>query len=584
MPNSSWTETGAGIDLVPVSTPVTDAEQQSPDYLTNADKILLMAQWAAEENTKTQLDTTAATLGISSTAYDNAVAAVSTNLIAAGAPSNWATIWPDGTTFGPVTDIKTSLGNWWSAVATQRTVLQTEISSQQAANAQAAATAAAATDATNKMNTAISIVAPIVVTSLPTLPDSDYPNGKVVWNAADNKLYKNSSGTWALLSVDATNLVANSITAGQIAVGAIGADQIAAGAITAAALTLTSASLIPDPDFASGSVGWYGFIQRLISTNASVPSGCPGRYAGQFGSRDDQNKSSIQVVPGEKYFVSLYVNPNGGSGGAGIGIVAYEYKADGTVNSSYAVSSTTATGWTEVTGVITPANNTVALSVGPWADYSAFVNGAAGAPWFTGMTLRKMADASLIVDGTITTAKIDAGGISADVIKTGTLDASVVTVTNLDASNITVGTLAASKVQFPDGSALTSSNRTKLTVSSPSSAQPIVSGSYNAVSGMSASVTIASAAEVVLVSLNMSAYYSSGPGDTLFVRLMVDGNIAASFSYAITGISTNPSKYTLPTQSLVLTTGTHTIDVDVNSSGTGDFVDTTAALYTIHIY
>ncbi len=105
-----------------------------------------MAQYTAELAMKTSLDTLASTWSVSSTFYDNAVTAISTALINAGAPANWATTWPDGTTSGPWPNIQTSLANLWAQVATQRTALQSVISNAQAATAQAAA----ATDATTR--------------------------------------------------------------------------------------------------------------------------------------------------------------------------------------------------------------------------------------------------------------------------------------------------------------------------------------------------------------------------------------------------------------------------------------------------
>jgi hypothetical protein len=95
----------------------------SVDYLSNQDKIQLRRDWDAEQQIKTQLDAQAASLGVTATAYDNAVAALSTNLIAAGAPAGWATSWPDGTTFA-ATSIVTNLRTWWSSIATNRAALQ----------------------------------------------------------------------------------------------------------------------------------------------------------------------------------------------------------------------------------------------------------------------------------------------------------------------------------------------------------------------------------------------------------------------------------------------------------------------------
>ncbi len=101
----------------------------SVDYLAVIDQIMLLRDWNNEANVKTQLDTQATALSITTekTTYDNAVAALSSSLIAAGAPGGWASgAWPS-TVFGPVTGIMTSLAGWWATIATARTALINKI-------------------------------------------------------------------------------------------------------------------------------------------------------------------------------------------------------------------------------------------------------------------------------------------------------------------------------------------------------------------------------------------------------------------------------------------------------------------------
>lgn len=110
----------------------------SVDYLTNQDKIQLLKDWNAELQIQTNLDAQATSiLGASSsqqTAYDNAISTFNSNLIASGAPSNWATTWPDGTTLSS-TSIMTNLRTWWTSIATNREALQKAIKDKIQANA-----------------------------------------------------------------------------------------------------------------------------------------------------------------------------------------------------------------------------------------------------------------------------------------------------------------------------------------------------------------------------------------------------------------------------------------------------------------
>lgn len=244
MPNSTWTETVGSISLVPVTTPIDPGSSPSNvNYLTNSDKIHLMLQYNAELATQAQLDSTASNLSIATTNYDDAVATINTTLVNAGAPSNWATIWPDGTVFGPSTGIQTNLASDWKGIATARTTLQNDISatqaSTQAAAAQSAAISAAATDATNKMNDAITTAenaAPTVVNGLPTMPNSAYPSGRMVWDTTTNQMYVSAGSSWTSLAVPAPNIT-GTLAAAQIA--SLAASQVT-GQLTAAQIASLS--------------------------------------------------------------------------------------------------------------------------------------------------------------------------------------------------------------------------------------------------------------------------------------------------------------------------------------------------------
>lgn len=259
MPNSSWTETGASISLVPVTTPInTGSDPENVNYLSNQDKINLMAQYSAELAMKTTLDTAAAGLNVSSANYDNAVAAISTGLIAAGAPANWATIWPDGTTSGPWPNIQADLATWWSNVATQRTALQTDISSAQAAAAQEAAILAAQPHQVSWAST-----------NLPALPSASYPAGYYAITT-DNLTYQvDMAGTaWLPVLYSAAGLFGE-ITAGQIAAGAITADMITTGTLNGSDVNITNlnASNITTGTIAASKVS---FPDGSVLTSAGV--------------------------------------------------------------------------------------------------------------------------------------------------------------------------------------------------------------------------------------------------------------------------------------------------------------------------
>jgi hypothetical protein len=74
------------------------------------------------------------------------------------------------------------------------------------------------------------ILPPEIVAALPTLPDADYPAGRMVVLTTDSKLYRSTGSAWTK-AVDGADVTANSITAGKIAAGAIGTSQLFAGEI-----------------------------------------------------------------------------------------------------------------------------------------------------------------------------------------------------------------------------------------------------------------------------------------------------------------------------------------------------------------
>ncbi len=351
MPNSSWTETGASISLVPVTTPIDPGSgPENVNYLTNADKIALMAQYSAELAMKTQLDTTASGLGVPTTNYDNAVAGINTTLTTAGAPSNWATVWPDGTTSGPWTGIQTSLASDWSGIATARTSLQSAISatqaSQQAAAAQAAAIAAAATDATTKMNSAISTAESAAEsyaatqaanaqaaatlasqphqvswasTALPALPSSNYPAGYFALTT-DKLIYQVSSdgNSWQSVQYAASGIFGQ-VTAGQIAAGAVTAGTLAAGSVTAEAI---AANAVTAANIAAGAI--------TANKLAITPNGATINYDPGFAD------STAWTQVGGSVPIGFLAGPTQSSGSVGNSFI---YSSSGTDNQLESVNS-----------------------------------------------------------------------------------------------------------------------------------------------------------------------------------------------------------------------------------------------------
>jgi hypothetical protein len=83
-----------------------------------------------------------------------------------------------------------------------------------------------------------------VETSLPSLPDADYPQGKVVFLTSDAKLYRNTDGSTWSKAADGGDLLANSVTANELNVSQLSAISADLGTATAGTLTLSSSGHI----------------------------------------------------------------------------------------------------------------------------------------------------------------------------------------------------------------------------------------------------------------------------------------------------------------------------------------------------
>ncbi|MDE2097818.1 MAG: hypothetical protein KGL39_11265 [Patescibacteria group bacterium] len=106
-----------------------------------------------------------------------------------------------------------------------------------------------------------------IVSALPTLPNSNFPNNSVVSLSTDGKLYRNLYGAWQK-GVDGSDILANSITSSQIAAGSITTTQLAAGAVLASNI---AAGTILASNIAAGTISGSN-ISGLTITGDKIAS------------------------------------------------------------------------------------------------------------------------------------------------------------------------------------------------------------------------------------------------------------------------------------------------------------------------
>jgi hypothetical protein len=115
------------------------------------------------------------------------------------------------------------------------------------------------------------------------------------------------------------------------------------------------------------------------------------------------------VEPGEVYFISVWAKKHASYNGSGFSFYVYGFDIDNGHTSASLGTIATTTAWQKYSFTWTvPAgwkSTSLYLYTGAFTD---------GALYFTNVTMRRANDATLIVDGAITAAKITAGAITTD--------------------------------------------------------------------------------------------------------------------------------------------------------------------------
>ena len=167
-------------------------------------------------------------------------------------------------------------------------------------------------------------LAPItIVTSLPTLPDPNFPLGTTISLTTDGNLYRNVSNTWTA-AVNGGLIAANTITASQIAAGSITSTQIAANTIVGgniAAGTITAGNIAAGTITAASAVIDNAAVNTLqIAGNAvTVPV---------YGS---STTGSAAVTPTNTSFLTYYLTIAGLGPSETCGVIIYQSSRMGVV-------------------------------------------------------------------------------------------------------------------------------------------------------------------------------------------------------------------------------------------------------------
>ncbi len=343
-------------------------------------------------------------------------------------------------------------------------------------------------------------------------------------------------------SISAAILTADSITAG----------MVAAGSIIASKLTLTDVTnLISNPLFQAGTGGtnpdnWStsdapGTLVSMSSTNSAVPVGASALTVMQSTARGAVYNAGqlMPVTPGDTYYLAI---DYAGNPTNEIAIGFFAYNASGSIISYPIIGMPNAqTAWQTGSGQIT-------IGAGVYYVQPFILNGGPNstllpAVYFTRMVIRKAANASLLVDGSITSATIATGTITSTQVQPGSLTGGAggsIASTTITGGNIATQTITAANI----ASNTISTQQLDVGFGNNVIANPsCVAGTFGWTSGATSGITLT-------FTNNLAGYYppSEGGCGTLFAPSIASGTNAAFMAarwdpYASNGISVLPGQW-----------------------------------------
>lgn len=312
-----------------------------------------------------------------------------------------------------------------------------------------------------------------------------------------------TSGTIDAAKIGVTNLKAENITSGILNAGRIGAKSISVDKLTVGDFT----NMCPNPNFDRGSdAEWNGITVKAWNATG-IPAGSPTPNVGSMKDRRDATCGQLIPVNGGDRFLIEYSSCHiSGNNQFAVGFFVFDQNR--TVF-NYPAIRRNAGDWSKMSGEIQLPDNARYIQV--WTQINATEKHG---EWvFTDVTIRRMTDNKLLVNGSvhaskiaanavtsdkvaanavtadkiaanavnaskiaagsITTDKIAAAGITADKITSGILDANKVQVRNLSAAVITSGTMSADRIT---GGTINANNTNIINLK----AQNIASGTINA--------------------------------------------------------------------------------------------------------
>lgn len=277
------------------------------------------------------------------------------------------------------------------------------------------------------------------------IADGAITTGKIVAGAVTaNELAANA--------VTAGKIATDAVTAGTIAAGAISAREIAAGAITAGKLVVAdTTNLVPDADLQDTATTWPSSPFAVVASPSDMP-GINSFYTDVTATTPANSNLVFQgwcqfipIEPNTEYRVTGWVKSDADATGT-LGFYFHQFGADKLTD----LGASAGGGSGPTMPAAAPRQLSYTLKTGPNARFlrvrvrrGTVANGGtcAGQVWASLPSIVRRANAEMLVDGAITTAKLAAGAVT-----TNELAAGAVSADKLQANAVTAGKIAAGAV------------------------------------------------------------------------------------------------------------------------------------------
>ena len=237
-------------------------------------------------------------------------------------------------------------------------------------------------------------------------------------------------------AVSADKLAASSVTADKVVAQAITGDKIASNTVTTKNLVVSNFSnVIENGGFETGDLtGWSIWSGSFRVARADAAHGGSFVLTGGRTARLGANSAAFSVSEGESYMLSLWARV-GSHAGDLKGTFSLEGTPKGGKNTRLGETSVPVNGWvwTQYATKVTVPAGYDSLHVN--LDFAAAPSGQSENVQVDDVQVTRMADARLIVDGSVSTSKLTAGAVTAAKVNVADLSAALIRAGKLLAGN-----------------------------------------------------------------------------------------------------------------------------------------------------